>query len=81
MVGFINAPKPVHNSFKRKIWLYDGGNFDEYRRLLEETDWNEVISTGNIDKITSNISGIILHAAETTIPNRIVTIRKSDLCG
>ena len=32
--GIINCPKPVHKCFKHKIWLYDRGDYDEYRRLL-----------------------------------------------
>jgi hypothetical protein len=30
VIGFLNAPKPVSKSFKRKIWLYNQGDFDEY---------------------------------------------------
>jgi hypothetical protein len=27
VIGFLNAPKPVSKSFKRKIWLYNQGDF------------------------------------------------------
>ena len=78
VIGFINAPKPPRKTFKRKIWLYNQGNFDEYRRILAQTNWDNILSTGDIDKITTDISSRILGAAETTIPNRLVTIRKQD---
>jgi hypothetical protein len=57
--------------FKRKIWLYNQGDFDEYRRLLSLTDWESIFSTDDIDKITTDISNTILSAAEATIPNKL----------
>jgi hypothetical protein len=44
---------------------------------LSLTDWESIFST-NIDKITTDISNTILSAAEATIPNKLVTIRKQD---
>ena len=78
VIGFLNAPKPVSKSFKRKIWLYNQGDFDEYRRLLSLTDWESIFSIDEIDKITTDISNTILSAADATIPNKLVTIRKQD---
>jgi hypothetical protein len=66
------------SSFKRNIWLYNQGDFDEYRRLLSLTDWESIFSTDDIDKITTDISNTILSAAEAIIPNKFVTIRKQD---
>ena len=78
VIGFINALKPTAKSFKRKIWLYNQGDYDEYRRLLSMTDWDSIFSSGNIDKITSDITMCILKTADKTVPNRVVTIRKKD---
>ena len=78
VIAFLNALKPVSKSFKRKIWLYSQGDFDEYRRLLSLTDWESIFSTDDIDKITTDISNTILSADEATIPNKFVTIRKHD---
>jgi hypothetical protein len=58
--------------------FYNQGDFDEYRRLLSLTDWESIFSTDDIDKITTDISNTILSAAESTIPNKFVTIRKQD---
>ena len=49
VIGFWNAPKPVSKSFKRNIWLYNQGDFDEYRRLLSLTDWESIFSIDDID--------------------------------
>ncbi|XP_071177472.1 uncharacterized protein [Mytilus edulis] len=78
VMGFINAQKPACLSFKRKIWLYKQGDFDEYRRILTKTNWDRIFALNDVDKINSEISNRILDAAEISIPNRIVTIRKSD---
>ena len=78
VIGFLNAPKPVSKSFKRNMWLYNQGDFDEYRRLLSLTNWESIFSIDDIDKITTDISNTILSAAEATIPNKLVTIRKQD---
>ena len=40
VIGFINAPKLMSRTTKRKIWLYNQGDFDEYRRRLSVVDWN-----------------------------------------
>ncbi|CAC5376657.1 unnamed protein product [Mytilus coruscus] len=78
VIGFINAIKPACLSFKRKIWLYKQGDFDEYRRILTKTNWDSIFALNDVDEINSEISNRILDAAEISIPNRIVTIRKTD---
>jgi hypothetical protein len=45
---------------------------------LSLTDWESIFSIDEIDKITTDISNTILSAAEATIPNKLVTIRKQD---
>ncbi len=78
IVGFMNIPKPKNATSKRKIWLYNQGNYDEYRYILADTDRNSVFDSDDIDVISSRISHKVLNAAEATIPNRMVTIRKRD---
>ena len=78
VVGFLNTPKPDCKSFKRKVWLYNKGNFNEFRQNLAVVNWDSIFNSDNIDEITLGISSNIIRAAEKTIPNKIVTIRKSD---
>jgi cellulose synthase/poly-beta-1,6-N-acetylglucosamine synthase-like glycosyltransferase len=61
--SILNAPKPVSKSFKRKIWLYNQGDFDEYRRLLSLTDWESIFSTDDIDKISLRILRNVFQSA------------------
>ena len=38
--GVFNFIKPKHKSFNRTIWLYDVGNYDDFRLELTNFDWN-----------------------------------------
>jgi hypothetical protein len=51
--GIINCPKSVHKCFMRKIWLYDRGDYDKYRRILSNIDWNDIFSTDAVDLVTA----------------------------
>ena len=77
IVGFTNMQKPKYTTYKRKILLYNRGNYDDFRRILAENDWNSLFDSNNIDLISTRISNVILEAADSTIPNRTVTIRKN----
>ena len=78
VVGNINHFSYKCHSFRRKIWLYDKGNFDEYRRLLSLADLNSKITDGDIDDEVEAITKSILDSVSLCIPNKMVTIRSSD---
>lgn len=80
VVALINAEKQKCTVIRRKIWLYNQGNYDLYRTKIQETDWDQIFeNNNNIDKITKTITETILSIASETIPNRIITIRNHDL--
>ena len=76
VIGVLNAPKSRQKSLKRKIWLYDRGDYDAFNNILTETNWDLLFHSEDINVITEKVTGCILQAAEKTIPSRIVTIRK-----
>jgi hypothetical protein len=41
--GIFKVPKTLHACFKRRIWLYDRGNYNQYREKLQRVDWDEHI--------------------------------------
>jgi hypothetical protein len=45
--GIFKVPKTLHTCFKRRIWLYDRGNYNQYREKLQRVDWDELINSGN----------------------------------
>ena len=52
--GLISHPKETEQSFKRKIYLYDKGDYSAFRQQLAEVDWDILFENeNNIDEITS----------------------------
>jgi hypothetical protein len=77
--GIFKVPKTLHTCFKRRIWLYDRGNYNQYREKLQRVDWDELINSGNsLDDLCESFSNVILQAAGESIPNKIITVRKTD---
>ena len=66
--------------FKRKIWLYDKGNYPLYRQMMSEVNWDNIIMDENsIEVDVNNLNEIILQLANENIPNNIITVRQKDL--
>lgn len=78
ITGVLNHPTIVNTSFKRKIFLYDKGDYKSYRNLLSVVDWDEILSNNDIDIITNTITNTVLDAANKTIPNRYITVKKDN---
>ena len=69
----------MHTCFKRRIWLYDRGNYNQYREKLQRVDWDELINFANsLDDLCESFSNVILQAAGESIPNKIITVRKTN---
>ena len=73
------VPKTLHRCFMRRIWLYDRGNYNQYREKLQRGDCDELINSGNsLDDLCESFSNVILQAAGESISNKIITVRKTD---
>ncbi|XP_045166981.2 uncharacterized protein LOC123530276 [Mercenaria mercenaria] len=79
VVAVLKLDKPKHTSFKRKIWLYDRGNYDDYRAKLQATNWETLMDSNDLEKVTQDITESILSAASESIPNKVVTIRPNNI--
>ena len=62
--------------FKRKIWLYEHADYEKQRQNLFNVNWGSLFLTDDIELITNDITNAILSAVESSIPSKIVTIRK-----
>ena len=71
-----NFVKTTIPSYKRKIWLYDRGDYQVYRDKLENADWD--FDNLSIDEKINKVNSNIFEAAEFAIPNKEVTIRPKD---
>lgn len=69
-VLYLKYRKPVGKTYKRHIWLYDRGDYNEYRQKLTRVDWNQVFVTNNINECADQFTDSILKAAKATIPNK-----------
>ena len=78
ITGVINHSTIVNASRKRTIFLYDEGNYESYRNLLSVVDWDGIFRNDDIDIITTTITNTILDAANKTIPNRYITVKKDN---
>ena len=77
VIGFINYPKTPTKLFKRKIWLYEHVDYEKLRQNLFNVNWDSLFFlTNDIELITNEITNAILSAAESSIPSKILTIRK-----
>jgi hypothetical protein len=63
ITGVLNHPTIVNASFKRKIFLYDKGDYESYRNLLSVVDWDGIFRNDDIDIITNTITNTILDAS------------------
>ena len=76
----LRSDKHNSSSFRRKIWLYDKGNYPRYRQMTSEVDWDTIIHVGNSIEInTDNLTNKILELSNKNIPNKIITVRQNDL--
>ena len=76
VIGVIDQPCKSQHSFKRKIYIYDRGDYNSYREQLSEVNWDLIFETNDVDTITRSVTEILIEKADNTIPNRIITVRK-----
>ena len=64
-------------SFKRKVWLYDRGDYNSLRQETSNTNWDDIINE-DLDIYATNLSNHIISLAEKQIPNKYVTVRNAE---
>ena len=66
-------------AFKRRVWNYKRADFDKFRDLLSQKDFEtRLASINNIDENVKYIIETIHEAASQSIPNNVVIIKQSD---
>ena len=70
--------KPVTKLFKRKIWLYEKGNYDELRTKISEFDWNNGRNEDTY-QYALNFSSKLLEISSDCIPTKFITVRPQDV--
>ena len=70
--------KSFQKPYKRHIWLYEKGNYIEYRRLLNNIDWDSITDDNHVDNMAEKFTDILINAAEKAVPNKTATIRPNE---
>jgi hypothetical protein len=55
VIGVIDQPCKLNNSFKRKVYLYDSADFSSYREQLSQVNFDNLFASDDIDSITRSI--------------------------
>ena len=80
IVALINSPKQTDFIVRRKIWLYNRGDYENFRSNIGNKEWDPLFNNQlSIDEITKNLTDTVLKLAADSIPNRIIAIRNNDL--
>ena len=67
----------TQNTFKRKLWLYEKGDYPKYRQKISETDWAQIIiPTRPIDQTVPMFNTKLLDIASTCIPNKVINVKQ-----
>ena len=75
----LNFHVDKNKCYQRKVWYYDKANYDHFRYALSSHDWDTCFSSGNPDTSCIKWTSDFLKIAETSIPNKTVTIRPNDV--
>jgi hypothetical protein len=78
VIGVIDQPCQLNNSYKRKVYLYDRADFSSYREQLSQVNFDNLFASDDIDSITRSIVQILINEVDKAIPNRIITVRKDN---
>ncbi|MCG7869883.1 MAG: hypothetical protein JAY74_26365 [Candidatus Thiodiazotropha taylori] len=70
--------KCLSKPYKRRVWNYDKADFNLFRNLLSDVDWNCISNERDLDKAVEKFTSILIQTAEKSIPNKIATIRPNE---
>ncbi|MEW8185640.1 MAG: reverse transcriptase family protein [Candidatus Thiodiazotropha endolucinida] len=78
VICILKFNKCLPKSYKRRVWNYDKADFNLFRNLLSNVDWNCIIDENDIDKSVEKFTSVLIQTAEKSIPNKIATIRPNE---
>ena len=58
--------------YKRNIWLYEKGNYDDLRRDLQSVQWDTLIIENDVNQSVTNVTSTILQIALSSVPNKAI---------
>ena len=73
----LNFIKPASPSFKRKVYLFDRGDYESFSNDLISTNW-ETLKNNNIDIYAENVTEKITSLTDKHILNKTIKFCKTD---
>ena len=70
--------KPLLKSFLRDLWLYNQGDFNLFRQLVSDFNWDSIKSE-DVNQYALNFTDKLINLAQDCIPHKQVRIRPHDL--
>jgi len=77
IITILKIIKGSRRCFRRKIWLYDRGDYVSLNNMLPATDWDSLLI--DVEYSTDNVTNAIITTASECTPNTQVTIRRDDV--
>ena len=68
--GMFNCKKHTSSCYKRSIWLYDKGNYDDLRRVLQSVQLDTLIIEHDVNQRVTNFTRTILWIAMSNVPKK-----------
>jgi len=79
VVVVLNFVKPKPQTYKRRIWLYNEGDYTKFRNNLKSINWDSIINDPDLNSLADKVADNICSAASDSIPNKVITIRPDDV--
>ena len=67
-----------HKTYTRHVWNYKRGDYEKFRALLANTNWDSIFSKPSINEMCAEFTDMFLLIASECIPNYTCTIRTRD---
>ena len=77
VVSVLSFSKPLAPLYKRRVFIYDRGNYQAFSNDLVQTDW-QTLKSENINIYAENITKRITTLTNKHVPNRLINACKID---
>lgn len=75
--GIFNCNKVKNKPFRRQIWNFNSGDYEQLRHLISSTDWESLFNE-DVDLHAQNITDRILKLSKRCIYNRNINIKPNE---
>lgn len=74
----LNEKSPRPKTYKRLIWKYEHGNYNDLNESLSQIDWSEEFQNLDVNEMLTKWSQLFIYNARKYVPTQLVTIRPGE---